>query len=734
MTIKERLSAAAPRLSEQTARSGEPPRARVVVLHVSEAWGGGVRTATIEYARSTPEFEHHLLYGAGRREFQSDVESSIFRTVTELPRGAVAARRAILATVARVHPGIVHAHSSWAGVHVRLAIRSTRHRRIFYSPHCFAMERTDLPALARSVFGAAESLLARNTDTIIACSPNELRTAQQLPSRTARYVPSVPRGGIRSEPRSPTTEIVGVGRISAQKDTDFFRAVLHRVRRELPGGSSAWIGGGHDYAAQARLENDGIAVSGWSSHDEALAALAGAGVYLHTARWEGFPITILEAVEMGVPVIARDVPSIRGAIATPGLHDATAVADAVVELLRGGETARANNLRAWREVLTENDPTTQHTALATAYRDAVDPRPIYVNGKWLSAQLGGMQRYAEEVTRRLAALDPRIHVIAPRGARTPDWLDPDRIVHSRMRGVTFEQLALPLRSRRALLLNFAGPAPLAKRNQLVTMHDVSFVRFPAAFTKRFAAWYRLLYGTFARRARFVTTVSEFSRSEISEVIRRAAKRLTVMPNGHEHVHDWAVPKNTITPDLTSRANEPFVLCLGNLAPNKNFAPTAQALSDAGIRTIVVGASGTKRVLNSDGGYPESDLLWLAGRLSDQELGYLFSRADALVFPSLYEGFGIPILEAQALGCPVVTSDRSSMPEVAGDAALFFDPEHPDEAARHIAALRADPELRARLVAAGRENARRYSWDGTAARILRLITSEARAIRQPPGVS
>ena len=155
-------------------------------------------------------------------------------------------------------------------------------------------------------------------------------------------------------------------------------------------------------------------------------ALGGAGVYLHTARWEGFPIAILEALELGVPVIARDVPALAGATATPGITTPSDMAVAAEELLRGGEAARQRNLAAWQRLLAAN----------TAERQARDParrlcrrnrQPVLINGKWLSAQASGMQRYAGEVARRVLDLDPAARVVVPRDAVLPDWLPAGRI-------------------------------------------------------------------------------------------------------------------------------------------------------------------------------------------------------------------------------------------------------------------------------------------------------------------
>ncbi|MEO5920953.1 MAG: glycosyltransferase, partial [Pseudolysinimonas sp.] len=648
-----------------------------------------------------------------------------------LPAGARAARATIRRGVAAVQPDVVHAHSSYAGIFVRTTLRTRPDRRLVYSPHCFAFERRDLSPVTRMLVRAAERVLARNTDTFAACSPGEARSAVRLARRGGArviHVPNVARVPALAmlEHREPN-RVVTVGRIGAQKDPDFYRAaVLHMRRNGQPGLDARWIGDGDDAIARARLERIGIPVSGWLSSFDAHCALGGAGVYLHTARWEGFPIAILEALELGVPVIARDVPALAGATATPGVTTPVDMALAAQELLRGGEAARQRNIAAWQRVLAGNTPERQAATLRSAYAGG-SRQPVLVNGKWLSAQASGMQRYAGEVARRVLDLDPASRVVVPRDAELPDWLPAGRVVRSRLRGIVFEQLSLPWLARGAMLLNFAGPAPMLKRDQLVVMHDVTPARFPRTFSRRFVLWYSLLYRVLARRARHLATVSEFSRGELGEVLGVDPARFALAPNGHEHAFEARADAAELTlgTELAARTTDDYVLCVGTLTPSKNLGPVTRALAAAGIPVVVVGAAGARRVfageapLNAPG-------VHLAGRLSDGELALLLRNARALVFPSLYEGFGLPVVEAQALGCPVVASDATSIPEVAGRGALYFDPSRPEDAVARVREL--VPAERRRLIAHGHRNVERFSWDRTAAILLGLATDAPVPVR------
>lgn len=685
---------------------------RTVILHVAESWGAGTRAAALQFVAATPEFEHHLLRGTRRSEYVADAES-VFASVSQLPSSPLAAIRRIRAVVKAVEPHVVHAHSSYAGMFVRASIRSRATRRIVYSPHCFAFERRDLSPVVRAAIRTVERVLAHNTDAIAACSPAEAVNAAGLVRRSA-YVPNVSRVDALAmlEHRDPG-RVVGLGRIGAQKDPDFFRAVVARLRVRVPGVDARWIGDGDDASARRRLEIDAIPVSGWLPSFEAHRALGQAGVYLHTAQWEGFPVSILEAIELGVPVIAREVPTIAGAIATPGLQTPEQMAAAAEELLLGGEEARQANLAAWHDVLAANTTEQQHESLRALYAPA-GRKPLRLNGKWIASTASGMQRYAGEVTRRVLELDPTARVIVPRNAELPAWLPAERVERARLTGIAFEQLELPFRARGTMLLNLAGPAPLVKRDQLVVMHDVTPARFPRTFSRRFVLWYSFMYKVLATRSRHLATVSEFSRGELADVLGVASSRFALAPNGYEH----ALDAGALAASMPYPADDDYVLCIGNLTPSKNLAPVTKALAEAGIRVVVVGAAGKRSVFTEAGGL-EAPGIQLAGRLSDAELAQLLRHARALVFPSLYEGFGLPLVEAQALSCPVIASDAASIPEVAGVGAVYFDPTKPAEAVDLVRAL--DEGSRDRLIELGHQNVARYSWDRTAQTLLGLAT-------------
>jgi glycosyltransferase involved in cell wall biosynthesis len=254
-------------------------------------------------------------------------------------------------------------------------------------------------------------------------------------------------------------------------------------------------------------------------------------------------------------------------------------------------------------------------------------------------------------------------------------------------------------------------APLKPRAPLVvTVHDLALLRHPDAFPP----WHRAT-GTRALRAGIavadaVVCVSAFTRDELVALLDVPVERTRIVPNG-------------IDPVFTA-AGDPavgdYVLAVGTLEPRKNLGTAVEGARLAGVELRVAGAAGWGGVA-VDG--------WV-GEPSDLELAALMRGARCLVYPSLYEGFGIPILEAMKVGTPVVTSSVTAMPEVAGDAALLVDPVDVDAIADGIAQVLRDADLRRTLQRRGLERAAAYSWEAACRQYLDLYADLVARTRGP----
>lgn len=356
-----------------------------------------------------------------------------------------------------------------------------------------------------------------------------------------------------------------------------------------------------------------------------------------------------------------------------------------------------------------------------AARDGAAPAAlpeVLVNGRFLGQRVTGVQRYARETLASLDALlaageatGARWTVLVPRGTPVPDFAHLRVETVGRLRGHLWEQLELPWRAGRSLLLSFGFTGPLLKRRQIVTVHDAAVVRMPQAYTRSFRHAYRALVGHVARRAPRTLVVSRFGAEEASECFGVPPDRLRITTEGWQHL-ERVVADEAILDRLGLR-HRPFALAVSSPTPNKNFAAIAAALGLLGPDApccVVVGAADGAVFRAAE---PAGDALVRAGYVSDAELKALYAQATCFVFPSFYEGFGIPPLEAMACGCPVIASTAPAVQEVCGPAALYFNPARPDQLADRLCELFDDPALQDRLREAGAERVQRYSWDEAA---------------------
>ncbi len=354
------------------------------------------------------------------------------------------------------------------------------------------------------------------------------------------------------------------------------------------------------------------------------------------------------------------------------------------------------------------------------------PTRIVINGRFLTQRQSGVQRFARNVVRALGALVQEragsrgglgLTVIAPRGRyRERDmWGIPIHTLGC-FRGQAWEQLELPRVARGAILLNLGNTGPLLARHQIVTIFDAATFAYPEAYGFAFRTWYRLLLKSLGRTADRVLTVSHFSKSELIQRCGIHADKITVVPPGVEHVLSLQPDYRIL--DRSELGEKSFVLSVGNVEPKKNYRGLLEAFRtlDGAEYTCVIVGSAIPRVF-AGGRLPIAGHVKYLGYVTDAELYALYQSADCFVFPSFYEGFGLPAVEAMRLGCPTIVSSSASLPEVCGDGALYCDPHDPRHIASQIRRVMADPALREALKIRGIAQASQYTWERCARQIL-----------------
>jgi glycosyltransferase involved in cell wall biosynthesis len=329
----------------------------------------------------------------------------------------------------------------------------------------------------------------------------------------------------------------------------------------------------------------------------------------------------------------------------------------------------------------------------------------------------GTELFTREVSRRLqaAAPDLRWRFLASR-PRAGLGVDVMVVPFPRL----WSQVRLPLalvRERPDLLFVPGHVVPFAWPGKVLTVvHDLAFERFPAAYTAADRAYLRLSTRWAAMRSRLLIAVSASTREDLIELYGVPPERIRVVPLGVARPSTRAAPAATLA-SLGVRGD--FVLQVGRIEPRKNQGAALEAVEKLNGVNLVVAGPERDAVLAAR--LRSSARCQVLGMVDEPVLELLYRRASAVIVPSLYEGFGLPVLEAMARGKVVVAAKSSSLPEVGGDAAVYY---HPDSSADELAgvleAALGDETLRKELARAARERAASFTWDHTAAGVVAVI--------------
>lgn len=362
-------------------------------------------------------------------------------------------------------------------------------------------------------------------------------------------------------------------------------------------------------------------------------------------------------------------------------------------------------------------------------------------------QGGGIGRYVRELVTALAREEtPHRYPLFVAGARlsdlpalpapaftwhptriTPRWFA--RLWHRARLPLPVEAFTGPVDLYHAT--DFTLPPVLPGTQTLLTVHDLSFVRVPDSASPPLKAYLDVVVPRSAQRADHILADSQATRNDLIELYGIAPDKITVLLSGvdarFQPVTDAAA--RAAVREKYELGERPYIFAIGTVQPRKNYARLMLALARlrAGGQDVTLVIAGGKGWLE-DPIYAAMDELklrdhvYFIGFADDADLPALYSEARALAFPSLYEGFGLPILEAMACGTPVVTANVSSMPEAAGDAALLIDPHAVDALTDALDRLLRDESLRTDLIARGYAQAARFTWKRAAQELIAIYDS------------
>ncbi len=339
---------------------------------------------------------------------------------------------------------------------------------------------------------------------------------------------------------------------------------------------------------------------------------------------------------------------------------------------------------------------------------------IVCNTRILNAPRTGVGRYTTELLKRL----PTVRTVRP-----PPQL-------KTFVGHAWEQAVLPFHARGNLLWSPAGTGPICVRNQVITVHDIAPLEYPEGYSPAFRRWYEFMWRRLLPRVRAIITVSEFNKRRLVERLGLSPDAIHVTHLGVDHSYFYRRSADEI--DAVRRKHglpDKFVLFVGSLSARKNIRRLIEAWRHCGDQDAhLVLAGGVGSIGLAGGELPDvPPRTVVIGRVADDDLPALFSAATLFAYPSVYEGFGLPPLEAMACGTPCLVSNVTSIPEVAGAAARQVDPEDVPALARALDELLGDAGLLARMRETGLNHVKRFTWDATALRtneILQRFTDES----------
>jgi glycosyltransferase involved in cell wall biosynthesis len=364
-----------------------------------------------------------------------------------------------------------------------------------------------------------------------------------------------------------------------------------------------------------------------------------------------------------------------------------------------------------------------HASGAIRYmRGAASEGAVVCNTRIMAFAMSGVQRVTGEILSRVTEC---VAQVAPRQPLS-GW-----------RGHLWEQTILPLSVRGRLLWSPSATGPLSLTRQVVSIHDIAALEHPEFFSIEFARLYAGLIPPLARRVQHIITVSQFSKQRIMGRLGIPAEKISVVPNGISasfRLHDaGACAAATQHLGLPSQS---YILAQATTDPRKNFARIHEAWSavanslPADLWLVAAGNTGRKHVFSQGKRASCGPRMFELGFVAEEYFPALTAGALAFVYPSFYEGFGLPILEAMASGTPVIASNTTAIPEISGGAAILVSPHSAEDLAAAICDVVTSPGLRLQLREAGLRNVQRYSWDRAAQQTLSILSKIAS--RSAPG--
>lgn len=342
---------------------------------------------------------------------------------------------------------------------------------------------------------------------------------------------------------------------------------------------------------------------------------------------------------------------------------------------------------------------------------------IVVNARFLTQQLTGVQRYAFEICKRLPKkIENRQLIFVVPNVKIINKFDEDieLVTIGSLKGQLWEQISLPVflkNNNNPLLINFVGVAPVFYKHKIMVLHDLAFKHHQEWFNFYFKTIYNLLIPISIRNSKTLVTVSNYVKEDINKTYNHKKENIKVIYNASStKFRNIGLERKKI------------ILVVSSIDPRKNLKRVIEAFNsfESDYKLIIVGK---KHKTFSNLGLREeilNDNIIFTGYLSDRELLKMYNNAEIFIYASLFEGFGIPPLEAQACGCACIVSNTTSLPEIYQDSVQYCDPYSVESIKNQMINLMNDSTLRNQLSNKGIENVKLFSWEKSTKEFIKRI--------------
>lgn len=309
-------------------------------------------------------------------------------------------------------------------------------------------------------------------------------------------------------------------------------------------------------------------------------------------------------------------------------------------------------------------------------------RLVIVNGKFMSQRVTGVQRYAREMLCEIDKLLPEnddikvILAVDPNAENIPNYQSIQVECIGKLHGNLWEQISLPLyvKKKKAICVSLCNMVPILSPD-IAVIHDISFKVNPHFFSRKFSLWYRFVMTLTIKRMKKIITVSEFSKNEIIKYYHVDPSKVMVTYNGWQHFSNTPFDEDSLKKYRLEKGG--YYFAMSSMAPNKNFGWIAEAAKRNPNAVFAVSGAVNSKVFGDNFDFEVPKNLKFLGYVSDEEAKTLMRDCKAFLFPTFYEGFGIPPLEAMSVGAKAVVSDASCMREIFEDSVYYVDPNNAD---------------------------------------------------------